>query len=154
MRDIVFQAEEVAQAQGALRRRCSQDARLTGETMPARLRAHPRITGESRTCRSRPLAAGSLCGAAAPREVVIGGELRTPFSLSPQPIPIEHVQHNYKSMCKKHIEALQELHCVLLRTELARSTDLLSSLEKLRRSRVQSGAMGAVKRPSPLRSRV
>lgn len=65
---------------------------------------------------------------------------------------IEHVQHNYKSMCKKHIEALQELHCVLLRTELARSTDLLSSLEKLRRSRVQSGAMGAVKRPSPLRS--
>ena len=27
MRDIVFQAEEVAQAQGALRRRCSQDAR-------------------------------------------------------------------------------------------------------------------------------
>lgn len=89
MRDIVFQAEEVAQAQGALRRRCSQDARLTGETMPARLRAHPRITGESRTCRSRPLAAGSLCGAAAPREVVIGGELRTPFSLSPQPIPTE-----------------------------------------------------------------
>jgi hypothetical protein len=89
VRDIVFQAEEVAQAQGALRRRCSQDARLTGETMPARLRAHPRITGESRTCRSRPLAAGSLCGAAAPREVVIGGELRTPFSLSPQPIPTE-----------------------------------------------------------------
>ena len=98
MRDIVFQAEEVAQAQGALRRRCSQDARLTGETMPARLRAHPRITGESRTCRSRPLAAGSLCGAAAPREVVIGGELRTPFSLSPQPIPTEgnvkHSPHN------------------------------------------------------------
>ena len=103
MRDIVFQAEEVAQAQGALRRRCSQDARLTGETMPARLRAHPRITGESRTCRSRPLAAGSLCGAAAPREVVIGGELRTPFSLSPQPIPTEGnvvvrvVWSNYRS---------------------------------------------------------
>ena len=89
MRDIVFQAEEVAQAQGALRRRCSQDARLTGETMPARLRAHPRITGESRTCRSRPLAAGSLCGAAAPREVVIGRALRTPFSLSPDPTPTE-----------------------------------------------------------------
>ena len=28
VRDIVFQAEEVAQAQGALRRRCSQDVRL------------------------------------------------------------------------------------------------------------------------------
>ena len=100
MRDIVFQAEEVAQAQGALRRRCSQDARLTGETMPARLRAHPRITGESRTCRSRPLAAGSLCGAAAPREVVIGGELRTPFSLSPQPIPTEgNVRHVHSHRC-------------------------------------------------------
>ena len=82
MRDIVFQAEEVAQAQGALRRRCSQDARLTGETMPARLRAHPRITGESRTCRSRPLAAGSLCGAAAPREVVTEQAAERPFSLA------------------------------------------------------------------------
>jgi len=89
VRDIVFQAEEVAQAQGALRRRCSQDARLTGETMPARLRAHPRITGESRTCCSRPLAAGKVCGAAAPREVVIGRALRTPFSLAPGVTPTE-----------------------------------------------------------------
>ena len=91
MRDIVFQAEEVAQAQGALRRRCSQDARLTGETMPARLRAHPRTTGEYRTCRSRPLAAGKVCGAAgaAPREVVIGRALRTPFSLSTDSTPTE-----------------------------------------------------------------
>ena len=111
MRDIVFQAEEVAQAQGALRRRCSQDARLTGETMPARLRAHPRITGESRTCRSRPLAAGSLCGAAAPREVVIGGELRTPFSLAPEPTPTVPNVHSSHVLA---LRALLAMHRMLL----------------------------------------
>ena len=73
---------------------CSQEALLARcqacrWRAAARLRAHPRTTGESRTCRSRLLAASSLCGAAAPREVVIGRALRTPFSLSTDSTPTE-----------------------------------------------------------------
>ena len=62
---------------------CSQEALLARcqacrWRAAARLRAHPRTTGESRTCRSRPVAAGSLRGAAAPREVVISAAVRRP----------------------------------------------------------------------------
>ena len=70
---------------GALRSKCN----TCRWRAAVRVRAYPNIQGESRTCRSRPVAAGSLRGAAAPREVVISAAVRRPFSLSPDPTPTE-----------------------------------------------------------------
>ena len=94
---------------------CSQEALLARcqacrWRAAARLRAHPRTTGESRTCRSRPVAAGSLRGAAAPREVVISAAVRRPFSLSPESTPTggkdvntanEHTSHESFSAVRR-----------------------------------------------------